>query len=334
MAHRESPNAGASRLIGGDAAIRSRTIPKIAVWRGLECAARSAPAGGSRIGIPAYWLALPELICVTRSHANAAFMARLPTYLCRGREGDPRYPRFSNAIQTVIGDDAPDFEPTRTEEASLPRVLAILGRALFASEGLYAGLHYRARSWLAQTRFASATSRSSASASTPRRHTGWRKHSETHGVAPIFPMIGYPGLFREALWHAPAIAGPVRGPHAPTPTSSTFYVIGPDKNIKLVSPTDYAVALRRVQPRNAFAPHRQANLATPLTGSRELINAGSVSDEDAKKTIRRVEARTYIRSSRSRAEIRAHQNRADDRPKRRLIHWANLRGFHDLSDFL
>ena len=125
------------------------------------------------------------------------------------------------------------------------------------------------------------------------KHAGWAKDiEETQGAAPNFPMIGDPDLKISKLYDMlPAAAGDTSEGRtaADNQTVRTVYVIGPDKKIKLslsypmTTGRNFDEILRVVDSLQLTAKFKVATPANWKHGE-DVIIAGSVSDEDAKKT--------------------------------------------------
>ena len=125
------------------------------------------------------------------------------------------------------------------------------------------------------------------------RHQGWaRDIEETQGHAPNFPMIGDPQLQISKLYDMlPQDAGDTCDGRtaAENQTVRNLYVIGPDKKIKLVisypmtTGRNFEEILRVLDSLQLTAKHK---VATPVNWKQgeDVIIAGSVSDEDAKKS--------------------------------------------------
>ena len=123
-------------------------------------------------------------------------------------------------------------------------------------------------------------------------HTRWAQDiKETQGYAPNYPMIGDPDLkISKAYGMLPASAGSNSQGRTPTDnqTVRNVFVIGPDKRIKLIiaypmtTGRNFDEVLRVVDSLQLTAKHR---VATPVNWSQgeDVIIAGSVSDEEAKK---------------------------------------------------
>ncbi len=125
------------------------------------------------------------------------------------------------------------------------------------------------------------------------KHSKWAADiKETQGYAPNFPMIGDPTLDIAKAWGMlPASTtgdASTRTP-ADNQTVRTVFVVGPDKKIKLVlvypmtTGRNFDEVLRVIDSLQLTAKHK---VATPVNWKQgdEVIIAGSVSDEDAKKT--------------------------------------------------
>ena len=201
-------------------------------------------------------------------------------------------------IQTlVIGDDAPDFEADTTEgKLHFHEWLGNSWGVLFSHPKDFTPvctteLGYMAR---AKPEFDKRNVKIIGLSVDPvDRHNGWAKDiQETQGVAPNFPMIGDPELKIAKLYGMlPASAGTTSDGRTPADnqTVRNVYVIGPDKKIKLVisypmtTGRNFDEVLRVIDSLQLTAKHK---VATPVNWKRgeDVIIAGSVSDEDAKKT--------------------------------------------------
>jgi alkyl hydroperoxide reductase subunit AhpC len=124
------------------------------------------------------------------------------------------------------------------------------------------------------------------------RHAGWSKDiEETQGTAPNYPIIGDGDLsVSKAYDMLPEDAkGSGSRTAADNQTVRTVYVIGPDKKIKLMlaypmtTGRNFDEVLRVVDSMQLTAKHK---VATPVNWKQgdDVIIAGSVSDDDAKKT--------------------------------------------------
>ena len=128
-------------------------------------------------------------------------------------------------------------------------------------------------------------------------HTRWAQDiKETQGYAPNYPMIGDPDLkISKAYGMLPASAGSSSQGRTPADnqTVRNVFVIGPDKRIKLIiaypmtTGRNFDEVLRVLDSLQLTAKHR---VATPVNWSQgdDVIIAGSVSDEEAKKSFRKV----------------------------------------------
>ena len=121
-------------------------------------------------------------------------------------------------------------------------------------------------------------------------HTRWAKDiQETQGAAVNYPMIGDPDLKVAKLYDMlPAEATPGKRTPADNATVRTVFLIGPDKKIKLMlfypmtTGRNFDEILRVLDSIQLTARHKVATPANWRQGQ-EVIIAGSVSDEDAKK---------------------------------------------------
>ena len=125
------------------------------------------------------------------------------------------------------------------------------------------------------------------------RHQGWaRDIEETQGHAPNYPMIGDTQLRISKLYDMlPQDAGETSDGRsaADNQTVRNVYVIGPDKKIKLVisypmtTGRNFDEILRVIDSMQLTAKHK---VATPVNWKQgeDVIIAGSVTDDDAKKT--------------------------------------------------
>ena len=124
------------------------------------------------------------------------------------------------------------------------------------------------------------------------RHAKWADDiKETQGHAPNYPMIGDADLKIAKLWGMlPAAANGNAAQRTPADnqTVRNVFVIGPDKKIKLVlvypmtTGRNFDEVLRVIDSLQLTARHK---VATPVNWKQgeDVIIAGSVSDEDAKK---------------------------------------------------
>ncbi len=114
-------------------------------------------------------------------------------------------------------------------------------------------------------------------------HSRWAQDiKETQGYAPNYPMIGDPELKVAKAWGMlPAdLTGTSQGrTPADNQTVRNVFVVGPDKKIKLI------LAYPMTTGRNFDELTARHKVATPVNwrNGEDVIIAGSVSDEDAKK---------------------------------------------------
>jgi len=124
------------------------------------------------------------------------------------------------------------------------------------------------------------------------RHAAWAQDiRETQGHAPNYPMIGDPELKISKLYGMlPAESGSSAEGRtaADNQTVRTVFVIGPDKKIKLIlaypmtTGRNFDEVLRVIDSLQLTAKYK---VATPVNWQQgeDVIIAGSVSDEDAKR---------------------------------------------------
>ena len=124
------------------------------------------------------------------------------------------------------------------------------------------------------------------------KHAAWANDiRETQGFAPNYPMIGDPDLEISKLWGmlpASANGDASKRTAADNQTVRNVFVIGPDKKVKLIlvypmtTGRNFDEVLRVIDSLQLTARHK---VATPVNWKHgeEVIIAGSVSDEDAKK---------------------------------------------------
>ena len=123
-------------------------------------------------------------------------------------------------------------------------------------------------------------------------HKRWAKDiEETQGAAVNYPMIGDPDLKVAKLYDmlpADAAGDPKTRTAANNATVRTVFVIGPDKKIKLMlfypmtTGRNFDELLRVLDSIQLTAKHKVATPANWKQGQ-DVIIAGSVNDEDAKK---------------------------------------------------
>ena len=125
------------------------------------------------------------------------------------------------------------------------------------------------------------------------RHAKWADDiKETQGYAPNYPMIGDTDLHISKLYGmlAASVSGTSEGrTPADNQTVRNVFVIGPDKKIKLVivypmtTGRNFDEVLRVIDSLQLTAKHK---VSTPVNWKHgeDVIIAGSVSDDEAKKT--------------------------------------------------
>jgi thioredoxin-dependent peroxiredoxin len=125
------------------------------------------------------------------------------------------------------------------------------------------------------------------------RHAGWAADiKETQGHAPNYPMIGdidYNVSKLYGMLPAAVSGDPTKRTPADNQTVRNVFVIGPDKKVKLIlvypmtTGRNFDEVLRVIDSLQMTAKHK---VATPVNWKQgeDVIIAGSVSDEDAKKT--------------------------------------------------
>ena len=128
------------------------------------------------------------------------------------------------------------------------------------------------------------------SADSVEEHRRWAKDiEETQGAAVNYPMIGDPELEVSKLYGMlPAEAVPGKRTPADNATVRTVFLIGPDKKIKLMlfypmtTGRNFDEIVRVLDSIQLTAKHKVATPANWRQGG-EVIIAGSVGDEDARK---------------------------------------------------
>ena len=121
-------------------------------------------------------------------------------------------------------------------------------------------------------------------------HVNWAMDiKETQGFAPNYPVIGDATLEISKVWGMlPASAAGENRTPADNQTVRNVFVIGPDKKIKLIliypmtTGRNFDEVLRVINSLQLTAKHK---VATPVNwkNGEDVIIAGSVTDEDAKK---------------------------------------------------
>jgi len=125
------------------------------------------------------------------------------------------------------------------------------------------------------------------------KHSKWAEDiKETQGFAPNYPLIGDPDLSIAKAWGmlpAAASGEAANRTAAENMTVRNVFVIGPDKKIKLMlvypmtTGRNFDEVLRVIDSLQLTAKHKVATPAQWKQGD-DVIIAGSVTDEDAKKT--------------------------------------------------
>ena len=125
------------------------------------------------------------------------------------------------------------------------------------------------------------------------RHAQWAKDiEETQGFAPNYPMIGDTDYNVSKLYGmlpASVSGDPTKRTPADNQTVRNVFVIGPDKKVKLIlvypmtTGRNFDEVLRVLDSLQLTAKHK---VATPVNwkNGEDVVIAGSVSDDDAKKT--------------------------------------------------
>jgi alkyl hydroperoxide reductase subunit AhpC len=124
------------------------------------------------------------------------------------------------------------------------------------------------------------------------KHAGWSADiKETQGFAPNYPMIGDTDFNVSKLYDmlpATVSGDPSKRTAADNQTVRNVFVIGPDKKVKLIlvypmtTGRNFDEVLRVIDSLQLTAKHK---VATPVNWKHgdDVIIAGSVSDDDAKK---------------------------------------------------
>ena len=122
-------------------------------------------------------------------------------------------------------------------------------------------------------------------------HGRWAKDiEETQGYKVNFPMIGDADLTVAKLYDMihPNASGAAPRTAADNATIRSVFIVGPDKKVKLIltypmtTGRNFQEILRSIDSRQMTAKHRVATPADWKQGE-DVIIAGSVSDDDAKK---------------------------------------------------
>src|SRR5262249_22443918 len=170
-----------------------------------------------------------------------------------------------------------------------------MGGAVLASQGLHAGLHHRTRlHGQDQARVRQARRQNHRPVRRPARQPSrlGQRFKETQGFAPNYPVIADADFKVSKLYGMlpAAVSGdPAKRTHADNQTVRNVFVIGPAKEIKLVlgypmtTGRNFDEVLRVIDSLQLTAKHK---VATPVNWKHgeDVIIAGSVSDDDARKT--------------------------------------------------
>ena len=125
------------------------------------------------------------------------------------------------------------------------------------------------------------------------KHSKWAQDiEETQGYAPNYPLIGDSDFNVSKLYGmlpASVSGAPAERTPADNQTVRNVFVVGPDKKVKLIlvypmtTGRNFDEVLRVIDSLQLTAKHK---VATPVNWQQgeDVIIAGSVSDEDAKKT--------------------------------------------------
>jgi len=124
------------------------------------------------------------------------------------------------------------------------------------------------------------------------RHADWAKDiEETQGTAPNYPIIGdtdFNVSKQYGMLPASTSGDPLKRTPADNQTVRNVFVIGPDKKVKLIlvypmtTGRNFDEVLRVIDSLQLTANHKVATPAQWKAGE-DVIIAGSVSDDDAKK---------------------------------------------------
>ena len=135
------------------------------------------------------------------------------------------------------------------------------------------------------------------------KHADWAKDiEETQGTAPNYPLIGDSDFAVSKLYGmlpAETSGDPAERTPADNQTVRNVFVVGPDKKIKLIiaypmtTGRNFDEVLRVIDSLQLTAKHK---VATPVNWKQgdDVIIAGSVSDDDAKKEIGRASCRERV----------------------------------------
>jgi alkyl hydroperoxide reductase subunit AhpC len=193
-----------------------------------------------------------------------------------------------------IGDTAPDFEAETTEgHINFHKWIGDSWAVLFSHPKDYTPVCTTELGYMAKIK-SEFDKRNvkiiGLSADPVSSHSGWAKDiEETQGSAVNYPMIGDADLHIAKLYNmlpAEAVAG--QRTASDNLTVRNVFVVGPDKKIKLIlvypmtTGRNFDEVLRVIDSLQLTAKHKVATPANWKSGE-DVIIAGSVSDEDAKK---------------------------------------------------
>jgi thioredoxin-dependent peroxiredoxin len=213
-----------------------------------------------------------------------------------GRAGLTTPHQEAKAMALRIGDAAPDFEADTTEgRISFHRWLGDSWGILFSHPKDFTPVCTTELGYMAKLKpelDRRGVKVIGLSVDAIGRHREWaRDIEETQGLAPNFPMIGDPTLAVSKLYDMlPASAGDSADGRtaADNQTVRNVYVIGPDKQIKLMiaypmtTGRNFDEVLRVVDSLQLTAAHR---VATPVNWRQggDVIIAGSVTNDEAQR---------------------------------------------------
>jgi len=221
-------------------------------------------------------------------------------YLQAGTLAPLGLPRYNQATKREtfmslrIGDTAPDFEADTTEgKIRFHDWIGDSWAVLFSHPKDYTPVCTTELGYMAKIK-SEFDKRNvkiiGLSADSVSSHSGWANDiEETQGSAVNYPMIGDADLKIAKLYNMlPAEAVPGTRTAADNLTVRNVFVVGPDKKIKLIlvypmtTGRNFDEVLRVIDSLQLTAKHKVATPANWKHGD-DVIIAGSVSDEEAKK---------------------------------------------------
>jgi alkyl hydroperoxide reductase subunit AhpC len=206
----------------------------------------------------------------------------------------PRFQRRRADVTLQIGDTAPDFEAETTEgKMKFHKWIGDSWAVLFSHPKDFTPVCTTELGYMAKIKpefDRRGVKIVGLSVDRAEDHVMWARDIEaTQGEAPNYPIIGDADLKISKLYDMlPAEATPGKRTAADNQTVRTVFVIGPDKKIKLVlyypmtTGRNFDEVLRVIDSIQLTAKHRVATPANWKQGQ-DVIIAGSVSDEEAKK---------------------------------------------------